>query len=353
MARSELLRRLFASWAAGDANAFLDAALLVVDDERRKNHALLAGELESALRDPRRPGAVPVLSLTPLPKTRDDRPLLSLSKPRVTFEDLVLAPGAERALRDLTEENALRGVLATHALRPRQRLLLVGPSGTGKSAVAHAVAAELSLPVATASLAALTSSLLGETARNVEAVVRFADSTPCVLLLDEFDALAGERSRTGDHGELRRVVATVLQVLEESRGESLVVATSNHPGLFDSAIWRRFDEVVRLDALDREGVARLVGLRLRATVSSVDPWGWAGELHGLSPAEVEMVCLDALRQSVLQGVGRVGDEHMVAAVERLRQRQRAVAGGPDDGVPGVPARRRGHGETAPEWRART
>jgi len=116
------------------------------------------------------------------------------------------------------EESLRRGVLLDHGLRPRQRLLLLGPPGTGKSVSAHAIAAELSLPIAVASLAALTSSFLGETARNIEAVIRFAEQVPCVLLFDEFDVLGQERSQTGDHGELRRVAATVLQLLEDVRG---------------------------------------------------------------------------------------------------------------------------------------
>lgn len=326
MARSDLLRRLFSAWSTNDQAAFLDVARAIVDDERSKNHALLAHELEQVLRDPRRASVVSALSLAPLPKGRDDRALLTLAKPRLSFPDLVLPGPVESALRDLARENADRGILATHSLRPRQRLLLVGPSGTGKSVVAHALADDLSLPVATVNLAAITSSLLGETARNVEAVIRFADSTPCVLLLDEFDALAGERSHSGDHGELRRVVATVLQVLDEARGESLVVATSNHPKLMDQAVWRRFDEVVRLDHLDVGGVARLVKVRLRGVRSRIDAYSWAKRLEGSSPAEVEMVCVDAVRLAVLSGSGEVGDGDMEVAAQRLAGRRQAVLG---------------------------
>lgn len=110
------------------------------------------------------------------------------------------------------------------------------------------MAAELSLPVATASLAALSSSYLGDTGRNVEAVIRFAEQTPSVLIFDEFDVLAQERAQAGDHNEIRRVAAVVLQLLEDLKGESLVVATSNHPRLVDTAMWRRFEGRAILDA---------------------------------------------------------------------------------------------------------
>lgn len=327
VARSDQLKALFASWAAGDDSSFLVAARTVVDEERRKGHRLLAVDLESSLSDPRRVGGREPLSLRPVPKGRDDRPLLTLSKARWSFEDLVYSRDVTSAFDDLVGENERRSLLVTHALRPRQRLLLVGPSGTGKTAAAHAIAERLSLPVATANLAALTSSFLGETARNVEAVVRFADTTPCVLVLDEFDALAAERSTPGDHGELRRVVATVLQVMEEIRGESLVVATSNHARMLDSAVWRRFDDVFRLSHPTVAIAQHLLRLRLGAMGGRIDLALWARRLRGASAAEIEMISLDALRHAVIAGVAAVDDAHMEASVARQRARKKAVLSG--------------------------
>ncbi len=271
------------------------------------------------------------MTLRPIPKSRDDRPLLRLAKPEREFDDLVLGKDTAEILQEVVAENQRRTVLTSHCLRPRQRLLLVGPSGTGKTASAHAVAAELSLPVATASLAALSSSYLGDTGRNVEAVMRFAEQTPCVLVLDEFDVLAQERAQAGDHGEIRRVVAVVLQLLEDLKGESLVVATSNHPQLVDVAMWRRFDEVVPFSALDVSKIATLIGLRLRAAEHSISTQAWSRKLRTASPAEVELVCVDAMRRAVLAGSRRVDDEAMAVAVVRLRSRNRAlerVAAGP-------------------------
>lgn len=326
MARSDLVRSLLASWASGNESAFLMAANAIVDDERKKGHRLLAREFEDVLSDPRRPGARDALSLRPVPKGRDERPLLTLMKARWSFADLVHAPAVQAALDDLVAENERRGLLVTHALRPRQRLLLVGSSGTGKTATAHAIAAQLSLPVAAANLAALTSSYLGETARNIQSVVRFAESTPCVLVLDEFDALASERATPGDHGELRRVVATVLQVMDDVRGESLVVATSNHPQMLDSAVWRRFDDVIRLRNPDARAMRQLVALKLNGMLGPLDVSAWARRLKGASPADVELISTDALRHAVLDGAPFVTDEYLTFALARLRARRAAVRG---------------------------
>lgn len=324
MARSDLIRRLFAAHARGDDPGFHSAARELIAEERRRDHRRLAADLEHALLAERKPGADMPLSLRPIPKSRDDRPLVRLIKPERDLDELVLDPETRDAIEGIIRENMSRSTLTSHGLRPRQRLLFIGPPGTGKSAAAHAVAAGLSLPVAVASLAALTSSFLGDTARNIEAVVRFSEQTPCVLLFDEFDVLGQERGQVGDHGEMRRVAATVLQLLEEARGESVIVATSNHPQLVDAAIWRRFDELLAFDQLADAQVAELIALKLRAMPAAISTAKWARTLSGFSPAEVELVCFDAMRQTVLANLTTIDETAMDAAVKRMRERRAAA-----------------------------
>jgi len=325
VARSDLLKRLFGAYTRGDDGAFRAVATEIIEDERRKQHGLLADELRHALsRDDRRPGARDPLIMHELPKDRDDRRLLSLSKPAKEMDDLVLTPTVRELLFELVEENRSRALLSAYALRPRQRLLFVGASGTGKSTSAHALAAELSLPVATVSLAALTSSYLGETGRNVESIVRFAEMTPCVLLFDEFDSVGTERGMGTDHGELRRVVASVLQLMEQMQGESLFVATSNHPALLDTAIMRRFDEVVGFGRLNVPAIAELIRLKLQAAPNKVGAARWAAQLELRSPADVEAICRDALRRWVLSGTPVLSDAQFAIAVARMDGRSTAL-----------------------------
>lgn len=321
MAQGDQLRRLFASYENSDDFGFRKAANELIADERRKNHRLLAADLERELNSERRPGAGQPLTLHPLPKGRDDRPLLRLSKPQRELPELVLASSVAAVLDEVIAENKARAVLMSHGLRPRQRLLMTGPPGTGKSASAHAIAAELSLPVATTSIAAITSSFLGDTAKNIEAIIRFAERTPCVVLFDEFDVLGQERSHAGDHGEMRRVAATVLQLLEEVHGESLFLATTNRPQHLDAAVWRRFDELLGFGPLNLTQRAELISLKLRAVRTTVSARQWARRLGSLTPAEVELVCIDAMRRAVLAGEQTVSDLAMKAALDRMRRRR--------------------------------
>lgn len=324
MARSDLLKRLFVAYSRSDDATFQDTASRIIAEEKRLGHRLLARDLEHALTRDASSVTEGALTMRPLPKGRDDRPLMSLTKASHELADLVFEDSNKTAIDELIEENRSRSLLAGYRLLPRRRLLFVGEPGTGKSASAHAIASELSLPVATVALPALTSSYLGETARNVEAVIRFAELTPCVLVFDEFDAIASERAAGSDHAEIRRVLATILQLIEGIQGESLVVATSNHPQLLDSALWRRFDEIVQFDVLGVQHVERLLALRLRGVPHRLNLQSWAARLSGIAPADIESLCLDAQRRWVLSGKKTLTNEEVRKAMRRHEVRHKAL-----------------------------
>lgn len=323
MARADLVRRLVASFARADDAAFRRAVAEIVADERRAGHQAVATALERELGESR-PGVDQAPTLRPIPKARDDRALVTVAKARYDEADLVLRPDIRDLLHEVAREQRRRTLLQDHGVRPRSRLLFVGPPGTGKSASAEALAAELSVPVARASLTAITSSFLGDTSRNLEAVVHFAQSTPCLLLIDEVDVLGQERGRSDDHGELRRVAATLLQLLEEQPGESVLVATSNHPASLDSAMWRRFDDVVSFDLPDFAARRELLDLRLRSMSGHPVPSPWAHQLEGSSAADVELVAREAIRHALLEDRQRVIDDDLDHALRRFDERRRTM-----------------------------
>lgn len=126
-------------------------------------------------------------------------------------------------------------------------LLLYGPPGTGKSRLARHIARELSLDLYVARLDGLISSFLGSTSKNIRALFDFASKTPCILFLDEFDAIAKLRGDSQELGELKRVVNSFIQNLDTLDAQSIVIAATNHHELLDSAIWRRFGYRLALD----------------------------------------------------------------------------------------------------------
>lgn len=329
MARSDLVKALLRSYQRGDDAAFQAAVEAVIADERRKRHDVLADELTAILaetgqrRGQRRP--LQVSSLKPLPKSRDDNPLLTIAQPQITFQDLVLAEPVMSVLEGIVEEFRHRSALRAHGVPPRSTLLLVGPPGTGKTVTGEAIAGELGLAVARIQLATVVSSYLGETARNLEQIFGFLNTGSWVLQFDEFDMLGRERADRSDHGELRRVVAAMLQIIDENNADSIFVATSNHPSLLDTAVWRRFDEVMEFGLPDEPARIALIELKLRAVRADIDVPRAARSMEGYSAAQIEAVCLNAMRLMVRQFDKAVMSRHVEYGIEREEARRRAIS----------------------------
>jgi SpoVK/Ycf46/Vps4 family AAA+-type ATPase len=329
VARSELVKALLRSYGQGDDAAFQSAAEAVIADERKKRHDLLADELSAILaeshggRSKRRP--LQVSSLKPLPKTRDDNSLLTIVQPRLTFQDLVLARSVMEVLDGVVEEFRHRSTLRAHGVAPRSTLLLVGAPGTGKTVTGEAIAGELGLAVARIQLATVVSSFLGETARNLEQIFAFLNTGSWVLQFDEFDMLGRERADRSDHGELRRVVAAMLQIIDENNADSVFVATSNHPSLLDTAVWRRFDEVIEFGLPDQGMRVELIELKLRGVRTDIDVRTAARSMEGFSAAEIEAVCLNAVRLMVREYDKAVTMAHLAYGMEREEARRRAIS----------------------------
>ena len=175
-----------------------------------------------------------------------------------------------------------RSSLHAHGVEPRTTLIFVGPPGCGKSLTAEALAGELGLGLARVRLAAVVSSFLGETAKNLEQIFAFLRTGSWVLLFDEFDMLARERGDRIDHGEVRRIVSALLQLVEDTRADSMVIATTNHPQLLDNALWRRFDEVVAFEPPEFDERVTLLRAKLGAVPNDVDLARAAKRLAGYS-----------------------------------------------------------------------
>lgn len=179
-------------------------------------------------------------------------------------------------------------------------LLMYGAPGTGKSRLARYIANELGLDLYVARLDGLISSFLGSTAKNIRALFDFAAKTPCVLFLDEFDAIAKVRGDDQEMGELKRVVNSFLQNLDSLGGQSIVLAATNHENLLDAAVWRRFTYRVSLDLPDAEQRQRM----------------WGDFLGPVSFSERELTLLADLSE------GFTGSDIREASA-RLRRRQMA------------------------------
>lgn len=177
----------------------------------------------------------------------DDESRLSLLK---AFKDApdreppLLSAGLEESLGQLIQERRQADRLTSMGLVPTRSAIFVGQPGVGKTLTARWLASQLGVELYVLDLTAVMSSLLGRSGNNLRAALDFAKRTPCVLLLDEIDAIAKRRSDDTDVGELKRLVTVILQEVDEWPPTGLLLAATNHPELIDPALWRRFDLVV-------------------------------------------------------------------------------------------------------------
>lgn len=329
MANGKLLRQLIRSGVDGDFDAFLGAAKQVIDEERQKQHHLLASDLEAILSRRRSGHSTTVRHLTPsVPEDRERRlPLVAVREPVRRLEDVVLSRENLALLQGVLREHNRSEVLLASGLRPVDRLLLCGPPGCGKTVTAEAVASELGRPLAVVRTDSVVSSFLGETAANLRKVFEFATHADAVMLFDEFDALANEREDRSEHGELRRVVNAILQMLDAYEGRSLILAATNHDGMLDSAIWRRFGEVLYFGLPTLGQIHQLLELKLRGVrrdfeIKEVVERGW---FKRATHADVERLLLRAVKEMTLQGgEPRLNLKHLEAARRCEQSRKRRL-----------------------------
>ena len=263
-----------------------------------------------------------VVEFGSLPRDTDrDAALLDLRQPSRSRIEIVLAPSLAQKLERIEAEYRALEALTRRGLPAKTRLLFVGPPGCGKTLCAEILAHDLGLPVLYARFDGIVSSYLGETANNLRRVFQYAARHRSVLFFDEFDVLGKDRDDPQEVGELKRVVGSFLQLLDSYPRENLMVAATNHEGLLDEALWRRFDEVLSFEKPTAEQLVQLIELKLRSVrTSGVDVVRLASEMSGLTFADAEKVCFEATKAMILAGTKELTEE--LLRKELVEQRAR-------------------------------
>lgn len=237
----------------------------------------------------------------PVPVEKDNRFALA-DKTYPTLENSVvfLSAGVESIVEDFLGYLFKKDKLMSLGIPINPTLLLHGQPGTGKSKLANYIAARLELPLVTARADALISSYLGSTSKNIRALLEYAQSEPCVLFLDEFDAIAKARDDKNEIGELKRVVVSLLQNID-NLGDTILVAATNHVHLLDPAIGRRFHYKLELSIPQETERSKLLSsLLMKFGFTEEDISICVAASDGMTGAEIEMATFEYLRRSVIQ-----------------------------------------------------
>jgi SpoVK/Ycf46/Vps4 family AAA+-type ATPase len=303
MPSGDTLKKLFKSHKQMDDDGFYSAAMQLINEEKQKKHNVLARDLQKILENGTGmlTNNLATSELQRLPKDTERGTLLfDIKVPNKYLDDIVVDTQVEQQLNEIFVEYRSTEILMTHGLSPRRKLLFAGPPGCGKTLCAEIIAAELGLPLLYTRFDAVVSSYLGETAANLRKVFDFAQSGTWVVFFDEFDAIGKSRDDLSEHGELKRVVNTFLQLLDSFRSDSIFIAATNHESLLDNALWRRFDDILFFDKPSNEQIGNLIELKLKSySHTKLSITEFVPKLNGWSHADIERVCFDAIKIAIL------------------------------------------------------
>jgi SpoVK/Ycf46/Vps4 family AAA+-type ATPase len=267
-------------------------------EERSKHHGVLAEQLEEHVHRNGN-GYAPKPDYTPTRLVAHD--VVHEITPRRTIGELVLSASVRQAVDELVQEHHRSDLLRSYNLQPRNRLLLTGSPGNGKTSLAEALASALMVPFVIARYDGLITSYLGETATRLRRLFEFAHTRRCVLFFDEFDTLGKERGDVHETGEIKRVVSSLLLQIDDLPSHVVVICATNHPELLDRAVWRRFQIKLELARPDRNQIAEYFSLASKRLNFSfgLSPRTLADKLVGANYSDLENFTSDVARAYVL------------------------------------------------------
>jgi SpoVK/Ycf46/Vps4 family AAA+-type ATPase len=296
MARADLLISLVKAATVGDQAMVRKTVEAMAAEERSKNHGVLAEQLEKQVH---RNGSAAKPEYAPTRVVAHD--VVHEITPRRLISDLVLDPTIRQAIDELVQEHHRADLLRSYNLQPRNRLLLTGSPGNGKTSLAEALASALMVPFVVARYDGLITSFLGETATRLRRLFEFAHTRQCVLFFDEFDTLGKERGDIHETGEIKRVVSSLLLQIDDLPSHVVVVCATNHPELLDRAVWRRFQLKLELERPDRKKIEEYFSQAVTRFNFSfgLTPKTLADKLAGASYSDLENFASDIARAYVL------------------------------------------------------
>lgn len=315
MTTSTQLKSLIRSHFEDDRERFITVALQIAAHEAKAGHTSVAREIRDYVDQAKRLDAL-------LPGARlkgDLGELLLQTRLGVRMSDLIVRGELRNQISRILNEYRNRAKLKKHGMANRRRVLLAGPPGTGKTMTASVLAGELHLALRIILMHKMVTKYMGETSAKLRQIFDIIEQQPGIYLFDEFDAIGTQRGLEHEVGEMRRVLNSFLQFIEQDASDSLIIAATNTFDVLDPALFRRFDDVLYYELPDANEREQLIRNRLNRFASNeMDFEQIAASAEELSHAEITRASDDAIKQVLLSEETRVTSELLESMLDHRK-----------------------------------
>ena len=294
MATADQIRSLVKAYSQHDDQKFKTVVLQIAAHEAKLGHGSFAQELKK--------DASSIGKNAAIFKMQNSNPMLQMSMPSVELSELFTDDSVHSKIERILLEYRNRNKLYKSGLSNRRKILLEGAPGTGKTMTASIIASELQLPLYTVQMDKLVTKFMGETSSRLRQIFDSMDTSAGVYLFDEFDAIGADRLMDNEVGEMRRILNSFLQFIENDVSDSIIIAATNNPKMLDKALFRRFDDVIHYELPNDAQIKQLFDYKLEGyRDGSICSKEVIEAARGLSQAELTIVAEDAIKESILYG----------------------------------------------------
>lgn len=311
MATADQIKMLIKSHYADNNEHFTTAVLQLAAHEARSGHVALAREIQEIVTKERSKRN----NILHLNKYNE---LIDYQETDHRLSEMIINEELKERIYRIKNEFRRQDELKKHNLKNRRKILLVGPPGTGKTMTASVLSTELGMPLGTIMMDKMVTKYMGETSTKLRTIFEAISELQGVYLFDEFDAIGSKREQENDVGEMRRVVNTFLQLLEQDVSSSLIIAATNNISLLDAALFRRFDDVIFYDNPDEREIKSLVENKFAMFETSFDLESITQSAVGLSHAEISRACVDSMKEVILTDQKVVTEELVLAMIKERK-----------------------------------
>lgn len=308
---------------SGDREKVYNYAKVLADNLESSGDSAFAKKIRRIINN-RKGGMVALDSLSSKPVDGESRmEMIDITYPSVDDNFLVLNKDTKSEIQDFIKCYFNRDKLISAGLDEPNSLLLYGPPGCGKTTIAHYVSSKTGLPLVTARLDGVISSLLGSTAKNIRKIFDFASRQDCILFLDEFDVVAKARDDKNELGELKRVVNSLIQNIDEFNRDSIIIAATNHHEMLDPAMWRRFNRILSIEKPSEKDIQKILlgcmdSRKILFAISLKETGTLSQAMLGLSHAAVKTVINNAIKNSLINEMSAVSIYDILREIYLIR-----------------------------------